>query len=322
MSTKREKSRFSTLAKIVAATAVAAMLAASCGSNSGVGGSTEAASVGGVSLSRSDLESALRDLPDASSDGTVDAATTANYLSNWVFITALRQELADQGFDVTQANIDDATAQVGASADIDLNSSWAIIQIDQLAVQLAAEPYISSLAVDSSSAAVVPEYLCSSHILVDTVEEADVVVQRLADGEDFATLAAEVSTGPSGPNGGDLGCVDTATFVPEFIAGARTVAPSGITGPVQSQFGFHVINVRSMGPLSAENHPEMDQAAIDAALQQANSGSQSAGRDAAISAIIDDVNTRVLDTVSIDPRFGEWSAGAGVVPPSGVTSAG
>lgn len=299
-----------------------AMLAAACGSNSGVGGSTEAASVGGVSISRADLISDLKDLEDSSADGTVDAATTANFLSNWVFITALGQELTEKGYEVTQANIDEATSQVTASRDVDLTRGSTTLQIDQLAIQLAAEPYIASLTDDSSSAAVIPEYLCSSHILVDTVEEADVVVQRLADGEDFATLAAEVSTGPSGPNGGDLSCVDTSTFVPEFVDGARLVAPSGVTGPVESQFGFHVINVRSMGPLSAENHPEMDQGAIDAALQQANSASRSAARDDAISTIIADVNIRLLDTVSIDPRFGEWNGAAGVVPPSGVTPAG
>ena len=42
------------------------------------------------------------------------------------------------------------------------------------------------------------------HILVDTKETAENVITRLDGGEDFATLAKELSTGPSGPNGGDL----------------------------------------------------------------------------------------------------------------------
>ena len=43
------------------------------------------------------------------------------------------------------------------------------------------------------------------HILVDTKETAENVITRLDGGEDFATLAKELSTGPSGPNGGELG---------------------------------------------------------------------------------------------------------------------
>jgi len=317
VSTFLVSNRFSRVARLVSIAGVVALLATACGSGSVSGSSEAAATVNGVSLSRSELESILVDLPEAAADGTVDATATAGFLSNWVFITGLGQELAAQGYEVSQADRDNAAAELDGSG-VDSSSPYGKSQIEQRAVQLSAEPYIAVTTVPAET--VVPEYLCSSHILVATQDEADVVVQRLADGEDFATLAAEVSTGPSGPNGGDLGCVDTSTFVPEFIDGARTVAPSGLTGPVESSFGFHVINVRSMGPLSAENHPEMDQAAIDSALQQANGATQNDARNNAIRSIIDDVTARVSGNVSIDPRYGTWDDVQGVIAPGGVAS--
>ncbi len=321
MSTISVKSGFSRAVRSASVAGVVALLATACGSGSVSGGSEAAATVNGVSISRSELESILVDLPEAAADGTVDASTTANFLSNWIFITALGQELVAQGYEVTQADRDNAAADLSAGSggnDIDPSTPYGQSQIEQRAIQLSAEPYIAARMVPVEP--IVPEYLCSSHILLDTREEADAVVQRLASGEDFATLAAEVSTGPSGPNGGDLGCVDTSTFVPEFIEGARTVAPSGVTGPVQSQFGFHVIKVRSMGPLTAENHPEMDQAAIDSAMQQANGSAQNNARSNAIQQIINDVTARVSGNVTIDPRYGEWDDNQGVIAPGGVSS--
>lgn len=320
MSEKRVSSSSRGPRKLAAIAVAITLLAAACSNGSAIGSSTEAVSVGDASLSRSDLESMLVDLPQVQANGNVDAAATAEFLSNWIFLSALGQEIAAAGFEVTQANVDEATSQIGDESGGDISSPLLQTEIQQRAVQLAAEPYIAEKTAGSEPT--VPEYLCSSHILLDTVEEADVVVQRLSDGEDFAALAAEVSTGPSGPNGGDLGCVDTSSFVPEFVEGARTVAPSGVTGPVQSQFGFHVIQVRSMGPLTVENHPEMDQAQIDSILTQAAAQAESGDRDQAIRSIIADVNDRMNASVTVDPRYGEWSSDFGVLPPDGIAPPG
>lgn len=90
------------------------------------------------------------------------------------------------------------------------------------------------------------EVPCSSHILLTTLEEANDVVALLDDGGDFAELAMEFSTGPSGPSGGDLGCTDPNTFVAEF-RDAIVDAPVGtVIGPVETQFGFHVITVTAL----------------------------------------------------------------------------
>ncbi|MGB8362608.1 MAG: peptidylprolyl isomerase [Acidimicrobiia bacterium] len=87
--------------------------------------------------------------------------------------------------------------------------------------------------------------VCVSHILVDTEQEAEDVMTRLGDGEDFAALATELSTDTgSAPAGGDLGCGAPSQYVESF-AEAVKAAPIGEVYDqiVESTYGFHVIMV-------------------------------------------------------------------------------
>jgi peptidyl-prolyl cis-trans isomerase C len=87
------------------------------------------------------------------------------------------------------------------------------------------------------------EEIHARHILVNTKEEAEALIERLDDGEDFAALAQEASIGPSGPDGGDLGFFKKEDMVPEFADAAFALEPGEISGPVESPFGWHVILV-------------------------------------------------------------------------------
>ncbi len=95
------------------------------------------------------------------------------------------------------------------------------------------------------------------HILVETEVEAEALVARLNDGEDFATLAEETSIGPSGPNGGDLGWFRHDDMVPEFADAAFALQAGEISGPVQSPFGWHVIKVEERRTTPAPGFEEM-----------------------------------------------------------------
>lgn len=82
----------------------------------------------------------------------------------------------------------------------------------------------------------------SRHILSKTKEEAEANIAELKKGKEFAKLAQEKSTGPSGPEGGDLGWASPNNYVPEFSAAMTALEPGKYSeAPVQTQFGWHVI---------------------------------------------------------------------------------
>ncbi len=88
------------------------------------------------------------------------------------------------------------------------------------------------------------EELHARHILVETEEEAREVIALLDGGADFAELAKEFSTGPSGPNGGDLGYFAAEQMVPEFSQATAALEPGQYSAePTETQFGWHVIKV-------------------------------------------------------------------------------
>ncbi|HEX7005219.1 MAG TPA: peptidylprolyl isomerase [Trueperaceae bacterium] len=87
-----------------------------------------------------------------------------------------------------------------------------------------------------------PEQVCARHILVETVEEAEQTLADLEAGAEFAELAAERSIDPGSPDG-DLGCFGRGRMVPPFEEAAFSAEVGEPVGPVESQFGQHIILV-------------------------------------------------------------------------------
>lgn len=81
------------------------------------------------------------------------------------------------------------------------------------------------------------------HILVKTEEDALEIIERLGRGSDFAELAQEKSTGPSGARGGDLGYFPKGQMVPKFDEAVFKLSKGEISEPVKTRFGWHVIKV-------------------------------------------------------------------------------
>ena len=81
----------------------------------------------------------------------------------------------------------------------------------------------------------------ASHILVETEQEARDLLVMLDDGADFGGLATEHSTGPSGPRDGDLGWFGKGQMVTPFENAVMGMDAGTYTGPVQTQFGYHLI---------------------------------------------------------------------------------
>ncbi len=86
-----------------------------------------------------------------------------------------------------------------------------------------------------------PREFNASHILLESEQDAKKVLLELDAGADFAELAAERSTGPSGPNGGNLGWFGPGQMVPDFENAVAALEVGEISNPVQTQFGWHVI---------------------------------------------------------------------------------
>lgn len=83
------------------------------------------------------------------------------------------------------------------------------------------------------------------HILVDSKEKCEELKTRIEAGEDFADLAKEFSSCPSGKQGGDLGEFGPGQMVKEFDEVVFSAEPNTVQGPVQTQFGYHLLEVTS-----------------------------------------------------------------------------
>jgi len=103
------------------------------------------------------------------------------------------------------------------------------------------------------------EEINARHILVETEEEAKEVIAALDGGADFAELAKEKSTGPSGPNGGDLGYFGQGQMVKPFEEAAFALEKGAYTKePVKTQFGFHVIKLEDQRTQPAPTFEQME----------------------------------------------------------------
>ena len=91
-----------------------------------------------------------------------------------------------------------------------------------------------------------PETVSAKHILVDSEDVCKEILAQIQNGEKtFEDAAKESSTCPSGQQGGDLGEFGKGQMVKEFEEAAFAAEIGAIVGPVQTQFGFHLIKVEA-----------------------------------------------------------------------------
>ena len=257
------------------------LVLAACG-----GSSSTAATVGGTDIPTGDVDGLFYEVEEEFSD-----AEFAGYLSTLIQWEAIEQRADNElGFvatdDAVAAEVDSILVETGYAGDPEAFSAAQNVSeggLDQYATQLLIEDAVSDALIGS---VVMPtlddaqaeidahplEYtqVCASHILVETVEEAQVVEARLDAGEEFSVVAIEVSidTG-SGAAGGSLGCASPASYVPEFAEATMTAPIGEVTDPVESEFGFHLIVVDDRTEATAEDVQSLmgDRALFDAVDQ-------------------------------------------------------
>ena len=121
----------------------------------------------------------------------------------------------------------------------------------------------------------------AAHILVATQEEADAIKTELAGGADFAEIAKAKSTDTgSGANGGDLGWFGLGMMVKPFEDAVVAAKVGEVSGPIQTDFGFHLILVKetrvaekpTLDQLRDELAAEVENAAINAKIEELTKG--------------------------------------------------
>lgn len=317
---------------LAAACAAAAVLAAGCGSST-----VPAATVDGTEISQrqvvDELE-AIRANTDyltayetaigsvlGSGEGSFDSAFVAEQLRFQILYTMVTNEVDRRRLDVSddcrqaaRGSLIDQFASFAPTGDGEtllegFDNDYRGYLIDREAALLALQGNLVGFPCVAGQEALRAYFeahqaeldqVCTRHILVATEAEALDITAQLAGGAEFAALAAERSTDTaSGTQGGDLGCTSSDSFVPEFGAATETLPLNEPSAPVQTQFGFHIIEVLSRGIPSFED--ARDQIGRQLA-NEANTAFQ-----AFFSSAVD------TSTVVVDPRYGEWDPATGTI---------
>jgi parvulin-like peptidyl-prolyl isomerase len=249
--------------------AAAALLVASCSA-----GGDAAATVNGVDIETATVESLVRS-EEALDESQVREVLTA--IIQWAAIVDAARDEFDITF--TDAEISDYSdgivADTGTTREEYLDSQKVseegfllyaeqlmigekMVEIMQGRVTAPTDDEAQQLLIDDPASWTI---VCAFHILVGTEDEANAVLARLDDGEDFAALATELSTDTqSGLSGGDLGCTTPSSYVTEFAAATLDAEIGAVTGPVETTYGFHLIRVDSRTEATLE---ELKQGATD-----------------------------------------------------------
>ncbi|HTP37540.1 MAG TPA: peptidylprolyl isomerase, partial [Methyloceanibacter sp.] len=135
------------------------------------------------------------------------------------------------------------------------------------------------------------------HILVATEDEAKKVVERLKNGEDFATVAKEVSK-DAGAEGGDLGFFTRGQMLKPFEDAAFALDVGQISAPVQTQFGWHIIKVEEKRDQPLPTFDQVKEAIMGQLVQAKAQEVVSGLRDAAKIEVVDPELKKAMDAAA------------------------
>jgi peptidyl-prolyl cis-trans isomerase C len=115
----------------------------------------------------------------------------------------------------------------------------------------------------------------------------------LEGGADFAELAKEKSTGPSGPNGGSLGWFGPGMMVKPFETAVMELEDGAVSAPVETQFGWHVVKLNESRIKAAPT--------LDEVREELVTGIQTKAVDEYLEGLMADATIDTIEADSIDP---------------------
>ena len=115
----------------------------------------------------------------------------------------------------------------------------------------------------------IPEQVEARHILVDTREEAEEILELLKSGRDFAELAGEYSKDTlSAEQGGNLGFFQRGEMVPEFEEAAFSLPVNQVSDPIETTYGLHIIEVLDRKAAKEVAFEEVEEKVREALLEE------------------------------------------------------
>ncbi|MEO6848339.1 MAG: peptidylprolyl isomerase [Chthoniobacterales bacterium] len=149
-----------------------------------------------------------------------------------------------------------------------------------------------------------PDMVRASHILIVVPKdaskevtqqkeaEAQKALARVKGGEDFATVAKEVSEDPgSKQTGGDLNFFKKEDMIPEFANAAFSQKVGDIGGPVQTKFGYHIIKVTDKKPAGTTTYEEIKDKLLPYLQEQK--------KEEAAKAVVDDLRSKATVKINL-----------------------
>jgi peptidyl-prolyl cis-trans isomerase C len=180
----------------------------------------------------------------------------ADYVLNGVLDQIVKQEIMAQ-------SLDELEPLTKTSLENEIRSIKAKYAVEKEMLDFPTNEQVQAAFNDATSSIINTEEFNASHILVESKQAASEILDLLESGIDFVKLAQEKSTGPSGPNGGQLGWFGAGQMVPEFEAATIVLEIGNISQPVKTQFGWHVIKLNDRRlkppPTLEELRPELVQ---------------------------------------------------------------
>lgn len=198
------------------------------------GPDTVVATVAGEPVTLAEMQAVYGDLP-------------AQYLQapDDVLYDFIRRQLVDQRLLAAAAEAEGVADEPDTAMELRLQREGLLAQtfVNRAVAEKMTDEALRAAYEERIAAAPAVEEVRASHILVDSREKAEALRAEIDGGADFAALAAEHGTDGTSANGGDLGWFTREMMVAPFADAAFAMETGSVSEPVQTQFGWHLIQL-------------------------------------------------------------------------------